>query len=152
VDQAIGREPVLAVRAVDEKVVTPKRGESSCTDNPGRSGQPLSPRQAAEFTNAVQRLREATRLGIPALFKSKARNHIDPDARVGISESVGAFSAFPKEPGIAAAALGAGSMGPMKDLATMVGGEWRSIGLRGMYAWSRYCLSESPDGIGLALA
>jgi beta-glucosidase len=103
--------------------------------NPGRNGQPLSPRQAAEFTNAVQRLREATQLGIPALFKSNPRNHINPDARAGISESAGAFSAFPKEPGIAAAALGAGSMDPVKDLAMVVGREWKSVGLRGMYGY-----------------
>ena len=79
-----------------------------CSSTAGRSGQPVTPMQAAQFTNAVQQLREATRLGIPAVFKSNARNHIDPDARAGINESAGAFSAFPKEPGIAAAALGHG--------------------------------------------
>ena len=91
--------------------------------------------QAAQFTNSVQQLREETRLGIPALFKSNARNHIDPDARAGINESAGAFSAFPKEPGIAAAALGMGDMSPVKDLALVAGEEWRSIGLRGMYGY-----------------
>jgi beta-glucosidase len=95
----------------------------------------VTPRQAAEFTNAVQRLREATRLGIPAIFKSNARNHIDPDARAGINESAGAFSVFPKEPGIAAAALGTGDMTPVKELALVAGAEWHAIGLRGMYGY-----------------
>jgi beta-glucosidase len=106
-----------------------------CGGAGGRGAQPVTPMQAAQFTNAVQQLREATRLGIPALFKSNARNHIDPDARAGINESAGAFSAFPKEPGIAAAALGMGDMSPVKDLALVAGEEWRSIGLRGMYGY-----------------
>ncbi len=106
-----------------------------CTATAGRNGQPVTPQQAAEFTNAIQELREGTRLGIPALFKSNARNHIDPDARAGINESSGAFSAFPKETGIAAAALGTGDMTPVKDLALVVGQEWKSIGLRGMYGY-----------------
>jgi beta-glucosidase len=54
----------------------------------------------------VQQLAEATPLGIPVLFKSNARNHIEPDARAGINEAAGAFSAFPKGAGITAAALG----------------------------------------------
>jgi len=106
-----------------------------CTSQAGRNGQPVTPPQAAAFTNAVQELRERTRLGVPALFKSNARNHLDPDPRTGINESSGAFSAFPKEPGIAAAALGTGNMSPVEDLARVVGSEWRSIGLRGMYGY-----------------
>jgi beta-glucosidase len=106
-----------------------------CASQAGRNGQPVTPRQAAVFTNAVQELREGTRLGIPALFKSNARNHLDPDPRTGINESSGAFSAFPKEPGIAAAALGTAHMSPVEDLARVVGSEWRSIGLRGMYGY-----------------
>lgn len=62
--------------------------------------------EAATYTNSVQEMAEATRLGIPALFKSNARNQIDPETRSGINVSSGAFSAFPKEAGIAAAALG----------------------------------------------
>ena len=44
----------------------------------------------------MQELRERSRLGIPMVFKSNARNHIDPDTRFGISEAAGAFTAFPK--------------------------------------------------------
>lgn len=110
-------------------------GAPQCANEGGRSGQPLAPRQAALFTNAIQELREATRLGIPALFKSNARNHLDPDPRTGINETSGAFSAFPKEPGIAAAALGSRSMTPVEELARIAGAEWRSLGLRGMYGY-----------------
>ena len=63
----------------------------------------------AEFTNAVQALAEPQRLGIPVLFKDNARNHYDTDPRFGISSGAGAFTEFPKEAGIAAAALGAGT-------------------------------------------
>lgn len=103
----------------------------------GAPGTPqVTPAQAAEFTNAVQEMTEATRLGIPTLFKSNARNHIEHDARVGISEAAGAFSAFPKEAGIASAALGDESyMGVVEDFATVMGDEWSSIGLRGMYGY-----------------
>ncbi|MGH8826297.1 MAG: glycoside hydrolase family 3 protein, partial [Jiangellaceae bacterium] len=96
--------------------------------------------------NSMQELSEATRLGIPILYKSNARNHIDPNARAGINESAGAFTAFPKEAGIAAAALGeeslrtgaaptTGDMSVVEDFAEVMGAEWESIGLRGMYGY-----------------
>ena len=93
---------------------------------------PLRRRRRRSSPTPSNSCARATRLGIPALFKSNARNHIDPDARAGINESSGTFSAFPKETGIAAAALGMGDMSPVKDLALVAGEEWRSIGLRGM--------------------
>lgn len=101
----------------------------------GFSGAQVSPLEIANFTNKIQEMREATRLGIPALFKSNARNHIDPDARAGINEASGAFSAFPKEAGIAAAALGSGGTEPVKEFAKVMADEWKSIGLRGMYGY-----------------
>lgn len=101
----------------------------------GRQGAQVSPREAAEYTNAVQEMTEATRLGIPSLFKSNARNHIDPNARFGINVSSGAFAAFPKEAGLAAAALGDGSMDVVEDFAGVMADEWASIGLRGMYGY-----------------
>lgn len=112
----------------------------------GFSGAQISPLEAATWTNTIQEMREATRLGIPAVFKSNARNHIDPDARAGINEAAGAFTAFPKEAGIAAAALGAqsaktgkppttGDMAVVRQFARVMGAEWKSIGLRGMYGY-----------------
>ena len=128
---------------------------NSVTMTPVCSGQPrpggfgagqVSPTEMAAFANAVQELRERTRLGIPMVFKSNARNHIDPDARFGISEAAGAFTAFPKEAGLAAAALGEeavrtgktpsnGEMSVIRDFARVMGAEWKSVGLRGMYGY-----------------
>ena len=106
----------------------------------------VTPQQAANFTNAVQELSEASRLGIPSVFKSNARNHYEKDARVGINEAAGAFTEFPKEAGISAAALGeealksglaptTGDMAIVRTFAQTMGDEWKSIGLRGMYGY-----------------
>ncbi len=105
----------------------------------------VTPGEAARYTNRVQELGEASRLGIPVLYKSNARNHIDPNARVGINEASGSFTAFPKEAGIAAAALGeqarrtgkttTGDMSVVRDFAGVMGEEWKSVGLRGMYGY-----------------
>lgn len=92
---------------------------------------PVTPRQAAEFTNAVQELAEATRLGIPVVFKSNARNHYERQARQGINEAAGAFSEWPKEAGLAATR----DMGLIRNFAETMGAEWRAIGLRGMYGY-----------------
>jgi beta-glucosidase len=109
---------------------------------PGRSGFVVTPRQMAEFTNAVQALAESQRLGIPVLFKDNARNHYDTDPRFGISAGAGAFTEFPKEAGVAAAALGAGDMSPVKALAEVMSREWRAIGLRGMYGYTADLATE----------
>ena len=99
------------------------------------TGSQVTPEQAATSLNAVQEMSEATRLGIPAVFKSNARNHYEKDPRVGINEAAGAFTEYPKEAGLAAASLGAGDMSLMKQFATVMGDEWKSIGLRGMYGY-----------------
>ncbi|WP_151638938.1 glycoside hydrolase family 3 protein [Noviherbaspirillum aerium] len=119
-------------RFILRNVVT---GTPACTATAGRSGQPVTPEDAAKFMNSVQALREATRLGIPALFKSNARNHYEKDARVGINEAAGAFTEFPKEGGLAAAALGTGDMSVIKEFSQVMAEEWKSIGLRGMYGY-----------------
>jgi beta-glucosidase len=108
---------------------------SVVTDRPAANSTEVTPEQAATFTNAIQEMREKSRLGIPAVFKSNARNHIDPDARAFINEAAGVFSSFPKEAGIAAAALGEGNMDAVRRFAEVMGQEWRSIGLRGMYGY-----------------
>ena len=122
------------------------------------AGSSVTPIQAATFLNAVQEHAESSRLGIPALFKSNARNHIDPDARAGINEAAGAFTAFPKEAGLAAAMLGdGGDPSAIEAFAQVMGAQWRAIGLRGMYGymvdliteprWYRTheCFSQDPD-------
>ena len=110
-----------------------------------RAGSQLTPAQAAKFTNAVQAMTEATRLGIPALFKSNARNHFERDARTGINNASGAMTEFPKEAGIAAAALGeefiktgkasVGDMTVVRSFARVMGQEWQAVGIRGMYGY-----------------
>lgn len=102
---------------------------------PGRGGHAVTPRQLAEFHNRVQRLAEAEPLGIPVLFKDNQRNHYNSDPRFGISGSAGAFTEFPREAGIAAAALGTGTMAPVEALATVMGQEFRAVGLRGVYGY-----------------
>lgn len=97
----------------------------------GFAGGPATPRQAAEFTNAVQALAEATRLGIPAVFKSNARNHFERQARAGINEAAGAMSTWPKEAGLAATR----DMDVIRQFARAMGTEWRAVGLRGAYAY-----------------
>lgn len=118
----------------------------TCAPDAGiRAGSQLTPAQAAKFTNAVQAMTEATRLGIPALFKSNARNHFERDARSGINNASGAMTEFPKEAGIAAAALGeefrqtgkasVGDMAVVRSFARVMGQEWQAVGIRGMYGY-----------------
>lgn len=134
-------------RFIFRNVVT-SEDKATCTVSPTTgvaTGTSLTAGEAANFTNSIQELSEATRLGIPVLYKSNARNHIDPQVRAGINEASGAFSAFPKEAGIAAAALGEqalatgeatdGDMSVVEDFAEVMGDEWSSIGLRGMYGY-----------------
>ena len=73
---------------------------------PGRGGYTVTPQQLAAYTNALQEMAENTRLGIPLVFKDNARNHVETDPRQGIGAGAGAFTQFPKEAGLAAAALG----------------------------------------------
>lgn len=98
---------------------------------PGRSGAQITPAQAAQYTNAVQELAESTRLGIPALFKSNARNHYEQDARPGINLSAGSFSTWPKEAGLSATR----DQDLIREFADIMRQEWVSIGLRGMYGY-----------------
>ncbi|HEY0954578.1 MAG TPA: glycoside hydrolase family 3 N-terminal domain-containing protein [Roseateles sp.] len=98
---------------------------------PGLNGQPVTPLQAATWTNAIQALAEASPLGIPVLFKSNARNHYDRAARFGVNTGAGSFSTWPKEPGLAATR----DLGLIQDFAQTMGAEWAAIGLRGMYGY-----------------
>lgn len=101
----------------------------------GRVSAPISPQEAAQYMNSVQELSEETRLGIPALFKSNARNHMDPNAKPGINVSAGAFSEWPKEAGLASIALSEGNMSTIEEFAEIMRKEWHAIGLRGMYGY-----------------
>lgn len=107
----------------------------ACQGRPTVQGWTVTAQEFVRFANDIQSQAEATRLGIPVLFKSNPRNHHDPDARFGIASSAGIMTEFPKEPGIAAAVLGTGNMEPVQALTDVVGQEWRALGIRGMYGY-----------------
>lgn len=110
------------------------RNTVTATPNPsagGRGGAEVTPYEAAQFMNAMQELAASTRLGIPALFKSNARNHYEHDAAAGINVSAGSFSEWPKEAGLAATR----DMGLIAEFARSMAQEWTSIGLRSMYGY-----------------
>ncbi len=120
----IFRNPVLP----EDQITDPDPANATIDD---RASAPITPYQAAQFMNTVQELAEGTRLGIPALFKSNARNHNDPNAKPGINVSAGAFSEWPKEAGLAATR----DMQLIGEFADIMRKEWNAIGLRGMYGY-----------------
>jgi beta-glucosidase len=97
----------------------------------GMGGAQVTAYEAAQFTNLVQEVAEGTRLGIPVVFKSNARNHHERDARWGISVAAGAFSEWPKEPGLAATR----DTALVAEFGRIMRTEWSAIGLRGMYGY-----------------
>jgi beta-glucosidase len=132
-----GAVPATAADYVNVQKMSRFIFRNTVTANPVKSGAggfagvQISPAEAAQFMNAMQRLAESTRLGIPALFKSNARNHYDRAARAGIDEPSGSFSEWPKEPGLAATR----DMDLIKEFSETVGAEFRAIGLRGLYGY-----------------
>lgn len=129
---------------------TPDACDGSVT--PGRGGYKITPQQLATYTNALQEIAETTRLGIPLVFKDNARNHVETDPRQGIGAGAGAFSQFPKEAGLAAAALGeqflkegkatTGDMSVIKTFTEVMGKEYNAVGLRAMYGYMADLLTE----------
>lgn len=119
---------------------------------PGRGGFRVTPEQLATYTNKLQEMAEGTRLGIPLVFKDNARNHVETDPRQGIGAGSGAFSQFPKEAGLAAAALGeqflkegkatTGDMSVIKTFTEVMGQEYNAVGLRAMYGYMADLLTE----------
>lgn len=129
---------------------TPDACDGSVT--PGRGGYKVTPEQLATYTNAVQELAEGTRLGIPVVFKDNARNHVETDPRQGIGAGAGAFTQFPKEAGLAAAALGeqflkegkvtTGDMSVIRTFASVMKPEYKAVGIRGLYGYMADLLTE----------
>ena len=119
---------------------------------PGRGGYKVTPQQLAAYTNALQEMAENTRLGIPLVFKDNARNHVETDPRQGIGAGAGAFSQFPKEAGLAAAALGeqflkegkatSGDMSVIRTFTDVMGPEYNAVGLRAAYTYMADLLTE----------
>jgi beta-glucosidase len=134
-----GRVSDKAVELIEKEKMTRFIFRNSVTPSPVRTGLPgvgfrgvqITPFEAAQFMNSVQEIAENTRLGIPLLFKSNARNHIDYDARAGINIESGSFSSWPKENGLAATR----DLELIADFGKIMAQEWTSIGLRGMYGY-----------------
>ena len=122
-------------RFILRNVASPKQDACDGSVKPGRGGHVVTPRQLAQFQNSVQALAEREPLGIPVLFKDNQRNHYNNDPRFGISSGAGSFTEFPREAGIAAAALGLGNMKPVQALTEVMGEEFRAVGVRGVYAY-----------------
>jgi beta-glucosidase len=139
--EAGGRLSERGVKLIRDEKMTRFVFRNTVTPNPqppapggrggGFGGAEVSAYEAAQFTNLVQEIAEGTRLGIPALFKSNARNHYERDARAGINVGAGAFSEWPKEPGLAAMRDSA----LIGEFGRIMRQEWSSIGLRGMYGY-----------------
>jgi beta-glucosidase len=135
--EAGGRLSGRAVQYIEEEKMTRFVFRNTVTATPGpptgsrRRGAEITPYEAAQFMNAMQELAASARLGIPALFKSNARNHYAHDAKAGISVSAGSFSEWPKEAGLAATR----DMNLIAEFARIMAQEWTAIGLRSMYGY-----------------
>lgn len=135
---SFGRMTDRAVDLIEREKMTRFIFRNTISSDPDRTERTgffasaeITPFEAAQFMNAVQETAENTRLGIPLMFKSNARNHMDFDARAGINVSSGAFSAWPKENGLAATR----DMDLIRDFANIMAQEWRAVGIRGMYGY-----------------
>jgi beta-glucosidase len=113
----------------------------------------ITAEQLADRNNDYQRIAEATRLGIPVVFASNPRNHVNPDQQFGISEATGQFSLWPGSLGLAAAH----DPEVIRGFAETAREEWRAAGIRKIYGyqietateprWNRVSgtFGESPD-------
>ncbi|HEX5170323.1 MAG TPA: glycoside hydrolase family 3 N-terminal domain-containing protein [Cyclobacteriaceae bacterium] len=135
--EAGGKVSERGAQLIEDEKMTRFIFRNTITQNPkpGNSGSfggaQITPYEAAQFINAIQELAENTRLGIPSMFKSNSRNHMEYDARAGINVESGAFSSWPKESGLAATR----DLSLIADFAKIMAQEWTAIGLRGMYGY-----------------
>ncbi|WP_127126988.1 glycoside hydrolase family 3 protein [Georgenia sp. SYP-B2076] len=109
--------------------------------------------QLADRANDYQEIAEASRLGIPVVFTSNPRNHVNPDQQFGISEATGQFSLWPGSLGLAATQ----DPGVVRGFAEIAREEWRAAGIHKIYGyqietateprWNRVSgtFGESPD-------
>lgn len=77
----------------------------------------------AEENNAIQRLAEATRLGIPVTISTDPRNHFQ--VTVGVSSDLGGFSQWPETLGMAAI----GDEQLVERFGQFVAAEYRAVGI-----------------------
>ncbi|MBA4355477.1 MAG: beta-glucosidase, partial [Novosphingobium sp.] len=86
----------------------------------------LSPdaRAFAQENNAIQRMAQATRLGIPATISTDPRNHFQ--VTVGVSSASGGFSQWPETLGMAAI----GDEKLVERFGRLVAAEYRAVGIQ----------------------
>lgn len=86
----------------------------------------LSPdaRSFARENNAIQKIAEATRLGIPATISTDPRNHFQ--VTVGVSSASGGFSQWPETLGLAAI----GDEKLVERFGKLVAAEYRAVGIQ----------------------
>jgi beta-glucosidase len=85
----------------------------------------------AEWSNNLQALCEASRLGIPAIVASNPRNHITMDAAIGLSQGTTVFSKWPGELGLSAM----NDLKLVRQFADIARQEWAAVGLRKGYQY-----------------
>ena len=85
----------------------------------------------AKYTNQLQELGEASRLGIPVVVTSNPRNHASTDY-TNISASEGQHSFWPGPLGFGAA----GDKEAVKEFSEIAAQEWRAAGIRKVYGYT----------------
>ncbi|MBZ5750686.1 glycoside hydrolase family 3 protein [Metabacillus rhizolycopersici] len=85
----------------------------------------------AKYTNQLQELGEASRLGIPVVVTSNPRNHASTDY-TNISASEGQHSFWPGPLGFAAA----GDEEAVGEFSEIAAQEWRAAGIRKVYGYT----------------
>ena len=85
----------------------------------------------AEWSNKLQALTEATRLGIPAIVTSNPRNHVTIDNSTGIGLGETVFSKWPGELGLAAMR----DLELTREFAETAAKEWTAVGIRKGYQY-----------------
>jgi beta-glucosidase len=85
----------------------------------------------AKYTNQLQELGEASRLGIPVVVTSNPRNHASTDY-TNITATQGQHSFWPGPLGFAAA----GDTEAVKEFSKIAAKEWRAAGIRKVYGYT----------------
>ncbi|QGQ48679.1 glycoside hydrolase family 3 protein [Metabacillus sediminilitoris] len=92
----------------------------------------------AKRANSYQEIAEASPLGIPIVFTSNPRNHINEQNQFGISEASGQFSTWPGTLGLAATR----DLELIRDFAEIAQDEWRSAGIQKNYGYQIETVTE----------
>lgn len=124
-------DPILVTSSTDNAINMRHQRFFISRDN-------LPPTDLATWTNTVQEVAEASRLGIPVTFASNPRNHFALVPTFGVSESSGVFSEWPGELGFAA--LRDPDM--VENFGREIAKEWRAGGLHKLYGYMADVASE----------